>query len=218
MTDTWTGGAGDTGTETGMASEVAGAVKEHASEVASAGGAGVQRVASTARNETSAVLGDVKSQARRVVGETTTQLRQQGDEQLRRLAGTIGQLSHELRRMGDAGGDGPAAGFASEAAAFLDGFGGRLVDGGLDGTVAEVKRFARNRPVVFLAAAVGAGFLAGRLVRNVDTERLTGSQDDVDTPSLPVATPTPTLTLSGAPSPGTLPASPTGLRPDAGIG
>jgi hypothetical protein len=72
---------------------------------------------------------------------------------------------------------------------------------------------------VFLAAALGAGLLAGRLVRNVDTERLTGSRNDTETPSLPVATPTPTPALSGvASSPGALPASPTGHRPDAGIG
>jgi vacuolar-type H+-ATPase subunit H len=154
-------------------------LRQQASDVASAGTQEMQHVASTAKQEAAAVVDDAGTQARRVVNEATTQLRRQGDEQVQRLAGTIGDLSQELRRMSDAG-DGTAAGLASDAAEMLDRFGGQLMRGGFDGALNDLRRYARNRPGVFLAAAVGAGFVAGRLVRNVDRSALTGSQPDAD--------------------------------------
>ena len=36
----------------------------------------------------------------------------------------------------------------------------------------DVKRFARQRPGVFVLGALGAGFLAGRVLRNVDTSSI----------------------------------------------
>jgi len=40
--------------------------------------------------------------------------------------------------------------------------------GGIDQSLADVKRFARRRPGMFLAGAMGAGFLMGRLLRSTD--------------------------------------------------
>jgi hypothetical protein len=155
-------------------------LRQQASDVASTGTQEAQHVASTAKEEASAVVSDAGTQARRVVNEATTQLRRQGDDQVNRLAGTLGDLSQELRRMSAAGGEGTAAGLAGDAADLFDRLGGRLIEGGLDGTMNEVKRFARNRPAVFLAAAAGAGFVAGRLVRNVDRSAFGGGQPSGD--------------------------------------
>ena len=41
----------------------------------------------------------------------------------------------------------------------------RLDQGGIDEVASDVVRFARRRPIVFLAGAVTAGFVVGRLVR-----------------------------------------------------
>jgi hypothetical protein len=48
----------------------------------------------------------------------------------------------------------------------------RLSGGGLDGTLADARRVARNRPGMFLAGAALAGFIAARVVRVADTDRL----------------------------------------------
>ena len=204
-------------------------LRQQASNVASSGTQEMQHVASTAKEEASAVVDDAGAQARRVVSEATTQLRRQGDEQVNRVAGTIGDLSRELRRMSAAGGDGTAAGLAGEAAGMLDRFERRLVDGGLDGAMTDLKRYARNRPAVFLAAALGAGFVAGRLVRNVDRQALTGSATGGDgTGSAPPANELvsgPASTTGGLPGttgavPGStgLVAGPTGPAPSPGSG
>ena len=48
----------------------------------------------------------------------------------------------------------------------------KLDDGGVDAVMSDLKRFARRRPAVFLAGALGAGFVAGRLLKAADTHSL----------------------------------------------
>jgi hypothetical protein len=45
------------------------------------------------------------------------------------------------------------------------GWASRLEQRGPQGVMDDMSRFARRRPGLFLAGAVGAGFVAGRLVR-----------------------------------------------------
>ena len=52
----------------------------------------------------------------------------------------------------------------------LGGVAGRMQDRGLDGMVDDVQDFARRRPGLFLAAAAGAGFAAGRLFRGAKAD------------------------------------------------
>jgi len=198
MTETQTGASGTSEGTRQAAGEVAETAKQEAAGVASAGTQGVQQVAATAKQEAAGVVQDATTQARRVVSEATSQLQQQGDEQLQRLAGTVGDLSDELRRMSQAGGDGPATGLAAGAADLLDRLGGRLVEGGLQGTVDELKRFARNRPGLFLAAAAGAGLVAGRVVRNVDRGAITSGSDNGSSPSQDPALVSGPLSSTGA--------------------
>jgi hypothetical protein len=46
---------------------------------------------------------------------------------------------------------------------------GSLDDRGVEGIIEDVKRFARRRPGVFIAGAVAAGIVTGRLIRSLDT-------------------------------------------------
>lgn len=202
----------DTGATTEGAEDTGGTVRQQASEIASATTTEAQNVAATAKHEASAVVDDIGTQARRVADEATTQLKRQGDEQLHKLAGTIGDLSQELRRMGDAGGDGTATGIVTDAAAMLDRLGGRLIEGGLDGAMRDVKRYARNRPGMFLVAAAGAGFVAGRIVRNVDRSALTGSDDN----DAGRATTPPSALVAGPASTTPMPRSIPGATSEAG--
>ena len=60
----------------------------------------------------------------------------------------------------------------------------KLDSGGVDAVMTDVKRFARRRPAMFLAGALGAGFAAGRLLKAVDTHALLEAASDED-PSAP---------------------------------
>ena len=170
MTNTMQSGA-----QGGAAKDVATTAKDQATEVAA-----------SAADEAKAVAQDAAAHARRLVGETRGQLRTQASEQTDRLTQTLKDMSEQLRSMAD--GRGPASGMVgdltSQLASTTSNLATRLDEGGLDAALGDVKRFARNRPVLFLAAAAGAGFMAGRLIKAADTHALTEAlkpSDDSDT-------------------------------------
>jgi hypothetical protein len=55
--------------------------------------------------------------------------------------------------------------YLEEAQEHVRGLASRLEQGGSQGIVDDMSRFARRRPGLFLAGAVGAGFVVGRVVR-----------------------------------------------------
>jgi hypothetical protein len=88
---------------------------------------------------------------------------------------------------------------------------------GIDGAAQEVRRFARQRPMVFVGAAAAAGFLIGRTLKNASAAQnqsgstggngygnrplagadpyARGGEIDLTVPSQPVTTQTPGSTL-----------------------
>jgi len=60
------------------------------------------------------------------------------------LAGAVTELQHRLGAVAD-----------------------RLQAGGVDGVLRDTGEFARRRPLVFLVACAGAGFVLGRMVRTM---------------------------------------------------
>jgi hypothetical protein len=62
----------------------------------------------------------------------------------------------------------------------------KLETGGVDATLADLKRFARRRPGLFLMGAMGAGFAVGRLLKAADTHSLmeAAHQSSDDSPVL----------------------------------
>jgi hypothetical protein len=157
------------------AAEVASTAKDRAAEVSGAAGAEVKAVAQ-----------DAAAHARQLVDETRGQLRTQASEQTDRLTGTLRDVAAQLQSMAE--GRGAATGVVgdvtSQLASTAQRAASRLDEGGLDAMVADVKRFARNRPGVFIAAAVGAGFVAGRLIKAADTHALIdAAKPDAGSPS-----------------------------------
>ena len=67
---------------------------------------------------------------------------------------------------------GPAKDIVAAVADQADGMSQRLSDGGLDRTLEDARRLARNRPGLFLAGAALAGFVAARVARTADTGAL----------------------------------------------
>jgi len=63
----------------------------------------------------------------------------------------------------------------------------KLETGGVDAALADLKRFARRRPGLFLMGAMGAGFAAGRLLKAADTHSLmeAAQHSGDDSPALP---------------------------------
>jgi hypothetical protein len=165
MSDTWSTGSSSTGTGVQeRASEVAGTAKEQAGEVAA-----------TAKEQAKTVAADAKHEARRLLDDSRRQLRDQAGEQQHRAASSLRDLGDQLHRMasGQSAGEGPAADWARQASQGIQRFADSLDTKQPEDLLADVKRFARERPGVFLLGALGAGFAAGRLFRAVDTATLT---------------------------------------------
>jgi hypothetical protein len=138
-----------------------GTAKEQATNVASS-------VADHARE----VGAEAAGQAKDLLSDAKGQLRSQAQDQSARVATLLGELSDQMRSMADAGEPGAARDIVAQLADRARGLADRLDDGGLDRMLDDTRRFARNRPGAFLAAAAATGFVAARLVRNADTHSL----------------------------------------------
>ncbi|GAA2894406.1 hypothetical protein GCM10010517_59090 [Streptosporangium fragile] len=123
-------------------------------------------VAETAKGQTQAVTGEARQQARQVVDQLRDRVSEQTQQQSRRAAQGIRQWADDLASMSEGGKpDSPVSGVVQQVAD-----GGRraadyLEQHGLTGVVEEVQNFARRRPGAFLAGALAAGFLVGRLAK-----------------------------------------------------
>ena len=127
-----------------------------------------KHVADVALEQASGVAVEAGRQGRDLLDQARGQLEEQAAQGQQRLANQLLSLSDELRSMAGASGQGGmAAGLASQAASRVHNA-GQWLDGREPGQVVdEIQSFARRRPAVFLALAVGAGLVAGRLTRGL---------------------------------------------------
>jgi hypothetical protein len=127
-----------------------------------------KHVADVAREQASGVAVEAGRQGRDLLQQAQGQLEEQAAQGQQRLANQLLSLSDELRSMADASAQsGMAASLASQAASRVRNA-GQWLDDRRPGQVAdEMQSFARRRPAVFLALAVGAGLVAGRLTRGL---------------------------------------------------
>jgi hypothetical protein len=126
----------------------------------------VSGVRDVAKSEVSNVATEAKYQTRNLVDQTRSELRGQVNNQQSQLASKVHSLASELGSMASRSDEsGPMTDLAQEAARR----GGEIAHW-LDAhepadVLEEVKRFARRRPVAFLALAAAAGVMAGRVTR-----------------------------------------------------
>ncbi len=149
-----------------------------------------KHVADVAREQASGVAVEAGRQGRDLLHQAQGELEKQAAQGQQRLANELLSLSDELRSMSDASGQGGmAASLASQAASRVR-TAGQWLDDRKPGQVAdEMQSFARRRPAAFLALAVGAGLVAGRLTR--------GLKDANSDNSAAAAAPAATQGLSG---------------------
>jgi hypothetical protein len=127
-----------------------------------------KHMADVAREQASGVAVEAGRQGRDLLHQAQGQLEEQAAQGQQRLANQLLSLSGELRSMADASAQsGMAASLASQAASMACNAGQWLDDRKPSQVADEMQSFARRRPAVFLALAVGAGLVAGRLTRGL---------------------------------------------------
>jgi hypothetical protein len=171
MTDTQSDGTSDQGT-TDVAKDQAAQLGQGATDAG-------QHVAGVAKDQAGQVAAEAGRQIKDLLNQTHGELSDQAGVQQQRVASGLRSLGDELRSMTDHDGDqGVATDLARQAAAKSHDVASWLEDREPGQLLNEVRSFARERPGMFLALAVGAGVAAARLGRGV-----AGVKSDDDAPS-----------------------------------
>jgi hypothetical protein len=128
-------------------------------------------VAGTVKQETKNVAQEAQKQATSALHQVQDDVRARADEEAAKFAETLHGTSSQLASMaGAADGNGVVASLVREGANATEKLASRLEDGGVEAIMADARSWARRRPGAFLLGAVAAGFVAGRLVRNLGTD------------------------------------------------
>lgn len=173
--------------------------KEQAREAASTAVDEGKHVAGVAADQARDVAGQAKEQARGLLDDARTQVDEQSRTQRDRLVGTLHSFSSDLDEMASSGSSGLASQLAQEVATRSRSLGAHLEGREPSDILDDVRRFARQRPALFLLGALGAGVAVGRLARGAkQAESGTPSSTQPVTPA--VSPPDQTGALASAPS------------------
>jgi uncharacterized protein YjbJ (UPF0337 family) len=158
--------------------------KGEAANVKDTAAGAVSGVADVAKSEVSNVVGEAKYQVRNFVDQTRSQLRGQVTNQQSQLASTLNSWASELGSMASKSDDsGPMTELAQEASRRVGEISHWLDTHEPADVLEEVKRFARRRPVAFLALAAAAGVVAGRVTRGAVAANTSVDSDTEPTPA-----------------------------------
>jgi hypothetical protein len=113
------------------------------------------------------VAGEAKQQVERLVREGREEVNEQAKQRSTQAAGQLRSLSEQLGALAEGRPEaaGAVVSYVNDVQQQLGRVASHLEQRGPQGIVDDVTRFARRRPGVFLAGAVGVGFVVGRLVR-----------------------------------------------------
>jgi hypothetical protein len=141
--------------------------RQAAGQAAGAAGQAARDVAETAKDQARDVGQEARAQARNVAADVRDRVGEQARNQNDRLVDGIRRMADELDSMRGDRQESPAATVVNRVAE-----GGRqvadyLARKGPEGVLDEVQDFARRRPGAFLATALAAGFVVGRLGKGV---------------------------------------------------
>ena len=196
-----------TGVEPAVSSGAPETVKERAANVREDAAEQAGEMATNVKDQAGAVAQVALDQGKQVVDRAREQLHEQGQQRANEAGQALHRVSDQLQALADGRPEeaGPVADYVRQASDRSRQVAARLEQGGVDGVVTDVTRFARRRPVLFLAMAGAAGFVVGRAVRSgVISESSHPSHGNGSstepTPSMP-----PTQLGAGAPSAGAQP-------------
>ena len=143
------------------------AARQAAGQSAQAAGQAASEVAGTAKDQAQRVASEAASQARSVAAEVRDRVGEQARTQHDKLVTSIRQTVDHLDEMRGDRQDSPAATVVSRVADSGRQLADYLETNGPEGVLREVTDFARRRPGAFLASALAAGFVVGRLGKGV---------------------------------------------------
>ena len=167
--------------------------KDQAGQVAGSAGDAAQHVAGVAKDQATQVAAEATRQVKHMLWQAQSELSGQAQVQQEKLAGGLHGVGDQLKAMAT-GSDQPGmatdlahqgADKAHEIASWLE----RRDPGSV---LEEVRAYARRRPGMFLAVALGAGLVAGRLARGLAADPDdTGSSNGQAAPTSPPVQRTP---------------------------
>ena len=191
----------DSGAGSGSTVETAKSEAGNVKDTAVGAAAGVKDVA---KSEASNVAQEAKYQARNLVDQARSQLRDQARNQKSAVAEKLHGFASELGSMASkADESGPMSDLVQDASRRVGEISHWLDNHEPTDLLDEVKRFARRRPVAFLAIAAAAGVVAGRVTRgavaantSVDSDRESRPARAYDSGAYDYDTATPSGTYS----------------------
>jgi hypothetical protein len=135
----------------------------------------VQQRAEVARDEMSHVADTARDEMRSFADEAKTHVRERVDQQGAQLGDAVREFGGQLTGMASAVDDPHQASARAvrQIGERVTGVADRFEQQGVDGLLEDIKRFARRHPGQFIAGAAAAGFVVGRVLRNVDTTAVT---------------------------------------------
>jgi hypothetical protein len=147
--------------------QVVGRAGEEASNVVETATDGVRDVADEVKTQTKAVAGEARQQFDDLVDDAREEFRQQAEQRNEQAASQLRSLSEQLVALteGRTESAGPLVGYLRDVDGQVRNLATRLEQRGPQGVMQDLSGFARRRPGVFLAGAVGVGFVIGRAVR-----------------------------------------------------
>lgn len=129
-----------------------------------------QHMAGVAKDQAAEVAGTTKREAKDLLRQSRSQAYEQTSQQQRKVAEGVRSLSDELKGMADQAPSGTASDLVSEVARRASDV-AQWLEREPSEVLEDVKGFARQRPGAFLAIALGAGLVAGRIGRGLQAER-----------------------------------------------
>ena len=156
----------------------------NASSVAAEAGAATHEVVDVAKQETSSVASEAGRQAKKLAGQVRDEFRDQAATQQTRVADGLHSVGSAFTSMAGTSSDGGYAPQLVRAAGErVDSVANWLGTRDPGAVIDDVRRFARRRPGVFIAIAVGAGVLIGRVTRALATPSTENDADAAAAPS-----------------------------------
>ena len=149
----------------GPATDVA---KQQTAAVADTAKQAGAQVAGTVKEQAGQVTEEAKNQAKQLLSQAQSELSEQAASTQQRVSDGMHALADELSGMArNSEQDGVATDLARQAADRARSAAGWLADRDPGSLLNEVRIFARKKPGTYLAIALGAGVLAGRLTRGL---------------------------------------------------
>ena len=186
--------------------------KQQAADVADTAKQAGAQVADTVKEQAGQVTAEATHQAKQLLAQAQSELSEQAAATQQRVSEGLHALADELSGMArNSDQDGVATDLARQAADKARQAAGWLADRDPGSLLDEVRSFARKKPGTYLAIALGAGVLAGRLTRG-----LTAPAEDT-TPTRPPA-PAGQVGAGRRAITGGIPAGATGFDPDPTTG